>query len=336
MKKVILHCRLSPGDVLMLTAAVAALHAQYPGRYKTDVRTPCPALWENNPFITALEDDDPKMRHIVCHYPLVHDSNKLPYHFIHGFMRHLAGKLRIQLEPTAFRGDIHLSPKERSLTPQVQLLTGQKQPYWIICAGGKYDYTIKWWHRRRWQQVVDAFADRILFVQIGENGHYHPPLKNVLDLRGRTTLRELILLAHHSDGVLCPVTFLMHLAAAVPRPAGVGGLLPCVVVAGGREPSHWESYPGHQYLHTIGALPCCAAGGCWRSRTVPLNDGALHDDPAHLCLRPTPAGLPECMEMIKASHVIDAIQGYCHSGKEWPGFEVRPAVMSKTLTSNRN
>jgi hypothetical protein len=28
----------------------------------------------------------------------------------------------------------------------------------------------------------------------------------------------------------------------------------------------------HQFLHTIGALACCSAGGCWRSRTLPLVD----------------------------------------------------------------
>jgi ADP-heptose:LPS heptosyltransferase len=264
----------------------------------------------------------------------VHHSNELPYHFIHGYTRHLAEELGVRLEPVAFHGDIHLSPAERSLPPQVDALTNRKQPYWIICAGGKYDYTIKWWHRRRWQEVVDYFRGRALFVQVGEKGHYHPPLEGVLDLRGRTSLRELIWLVHHAEGVLCPVTLLMHLAAAVPRPGGTVALRPCVVVAGAREAPHWEAYPGHQYLHTVGTLPCCAQGGCWKSRTVPLGDGSPNDQPDHLCLRPMPSGLPECMEMIEPRHVIDAIEWCCRSSISFPSHPKHDPTTQLTNTQS--
>jgi ADP-heptose:LPS heptosyltransferase len=183
---------------------------------------------------------------------------------------------------------------------------GEERPFWIIAAGGKYDYTIKWWSRRRYQEVVDHFAGRILFVQVGEGGHFHPPLERVLDLRRRTSLRALVRLVHHSEGVLCPVTSLMHLAAAVPTPSGRPAARPCVVIAGGREPPHWEAYPTHQFLHTVGSLPCCARGGCWRSRTVPLGDGEPHDHPDRLCVDVV-RGLPRCMDMISARLVIDHV-----------------------------
>ena len=146
-------------------------------------------------------------------------------------------------------------------------------PYWIVAAGGKYDFTIKWWHFRRFQAVIDRFRDQIVFVQVGEAGHYHPPLEGVIDLRGKTTLRQLIHLVFRAQGVLCPVTLLMHLAAAVESGPGVPPERPCVVVAGGREAPHWEAYPAHQFIHTVGALACCARGGCWRSRVMPLGDG---------------------------------------------------------------
>lgn len=309
MEKLVLHCSLSPGDVVMLTAAVEALHKGHPGRFLTDVRTPCPDLWTQNPFITRLHDADPDVRHIRCHYPLIHQSNRLSYHFIHGYVRNLADQLGLALEPAAFRGDIHLTPDElRSDYPSKVVGGDGTKPFWIISAGGKFDYTIKWWHRRRWQAVVDHFRDRITFVQIGERGHPHPRLDHVIDMRGRTSLRQLILLMHRAGGVLCPVTLLMHLAAAVPRPEGQTGLRPCVVVAGGREPVHWEAYPGHQFLHTIGSLPCCAHGGCWKARTVPLGDGSPNDEPQRLCERPTDSGLPRCMELIEPAHVINAIE----------------------------
>jgi len=116
-------------------------------------------------------------------------------------------------------------------------------------------------------------------------------------------LRDLIRLVYYADGILCPVTLHMHLAAAVPLPPGRKRLRSCVVIAGGREPAHWEQYPGHHYLHTIGALECCATGGCWKSRTVPLGDGSKLDHPEALCRDVTSNGLPLCMEMITSRQV---------------------------------
>src|SRR3954469_16579198 len=112
MRKLILKCGLSPGDIVMLTAAVRDLHRCYPGRFVTDVRTSCPALWEHNPYITSLADTDPEVRTIECHYPLVHYSNQKPYHFIHGFIEHLNKQLGLEIHPTEFKGDIHLSENE--------------------------------------------------------------------------------------------------------------------------------------------------------------------------------------------------------------------------------
>jgi ADP-heptose:LPS heptosyltransferase len=307
MEKWVFENWLSPGDVVMLTAAIRDLHRAYPVRFLTDVRTACPALWENNPYLTPLDKEAADVRSIVCHYPLIHTCNDAPYHFIHGFIEYLNERLGLHIRPTEFKGDIHLSEQEKSQPSPVERALGKRRPYWIIAAGGKYDYTIKWWHRRRWQEVVDHFKGRLLFVQVGEKGHYHPPLKNVLDLRGKTTLRELIRLVYHADGILCPVTLHMHLAAAVPLPPGRKRLRSCVVVAGGREPAHWEQYPGHHFLHTIGALDCCATGGCWKSRTVPLGDGSRLDVPGALCLDVTAQGMPSCMEMITAEQVCDLL-----------------------------
>ena len=201
------------------------------------MRTSSPPLWENNPHITSLNKEDSDVKSIVCHYPLIHRCNDAPYHFIHGFIDYLNEQLGLQIRPTAFKGDIYLSEEEIARPSIVEETLGRPTSYWIIVAGGKYDFTIKWWHRRRWQEVVDHFSERILFVQVGEKGHYHPPLKGVLDLRGKTTLRDLIRLIYHAEGVVCPVTMHMHLAVSV-LPPGRKRLRSCVVIAGGREPAH--------------------------------------------------------------------------------------------------
>lgn len=303
--KLLLRCFQSPGDVVMLTAAIRDLHRAAPGRYVTDVRTPCPDLWRHNPYLTRLEDDQSGVETIECHYPLVHVSNREPFHFIHGYMQFLGEKLGIQIRPTEFRGDIHLSREERLTPPPfIQSLRGDL-PVWIVAAGGKYDFTTKWWHRRRYQQVVDALIDQVQFVQVGESGHYHPPLRNACDLRGRTSLRDLVRLVYHTDGVLCGVTLLMHLAAAVPLRDGQYSR-PAVVIAGGREAPHWEAYPTHQFLHTVGILPCCADGGCWKARTVPLGDGDEKDRPEQLCVDVV-GGMPHCMHLITAESVTKII-----------------------------
>ena len=313
MKKLILENRQSPGDIVMMTAAVHALHTHRPGQYQTDVRTPCDDLWLNNPYITSLNDADPEVQKVYCHYPLIHESNKVPHHFIFGMINHLNDQLGLQMQPRQFKGDIHLSDQEKSMVSRIAQITGDQQPYWIIDAGGKYDFTAKWWSTERYQQVVNHFKDRIRFVQIGEGGHHHPALEGVINLVGKTSLRELILLMHHAQGVLTPVSLPMHLAAAVETPAGMPPNRPCVVIAGGREPVTWEAYGHHQYIHTVGSLNCCKEGGCWKARTKRLGDGSPWDRPDQICVDAV-GDLPRCLHMITVEEVCRRIEQYFVGG----------------------
>jgi ADP-heptose:LPS heptosyltransferase len=312
-EKLILRNFQSPGDILMLTAAVRDLHACHPGRFATDVRTSCPDLWLHNPYLTPLAEDDPEVRVVDCHYPLIHRSNQTPYHFIHGFIEYLNDTLGLQVKPTAFKGDVHLSAEEKAWFARVQEAKGEARPFWLLASGGKHDYTIKWWDHQRYQAVVDHFAGRIEFVQVGEAHHHHPPLRGAVDLRGQTTLRQLVRLMHHAQGAVSAVSLLMHLAAAVePRP-GMPKNRACVVIAGGREPPHFTAYPHHQFIHTVGALMCCDDGGCWKSRTRPLGDGDEKDLPENLCVDPV-GDLPRCMHMITAETVIRRVETYFEGG----------------------
>lgn len=312
-RKLILRNFLSPGDLVMLTAAVRDLHRCHPGKFLTDVRSSCPELWAHNPHLTPLRETQRGVESIECHYPLIDRCNEEPYHCIHGFADFLSERLRLKIRPTDFRGDIHLSRDEQRWKSTVHELGGRDIPFWIVNAGGKFDFTIKWWDWRRYQKVVDHFRGKILFVQIGELGHHHPALENVVDLRGKTDLRQLVRLVYHSQGVLCGVTALMHLAAAVPTRPDRPRARAAVIVAGGREPTHWESYSHHQFLHTIGALKCCEKGGCWRARTHALGDGEPTDEPYNLCTDVV-GDLPRCMDMISASEVIRRIETYFDGG----------------------
>jgi hypothetical protein len=105
----------------------------------------------------------------------------------------------------------------------------------------------------------------------------------------------------------------MHLAPAVEVKGGRPVNRPCVVIAGGREPSHWEAYTNHQFVHTNGALPCCEQGGCWRSRVLPIWDGDEKDQEDRRCVDVV-RGLPRCLDIITAEEVIRRITLYFEGG----------------------
>ena len=306
-KDIVLTNSQSPGDIVVLTAAVRDLHRCYPGSFRTYVQTSAIELWDNNPLV--LRDASPPKTavKIECRYPLIHSSNMLPLHFIHGFINFLNQALDLSILPTRFSGDIYLSESEKERYNHLKALAAGRQ-VWILNAGGKTDFTTKHWIRERWQKVVDYFREEILFVQVGAKGDIHSRLKDVHDLVGHTSLRDLVSLVYACDGIVCPVTFLMHLAAAVPTKQA--GLRPCVVIAGGREPPHWEAYPGHQFIHTVGALKCCQNGGCWKSKRFPSELDFDAGESEQLLCEDMLDDWPRCMQLISVGRVCSSVDIY--------------------------
>lgn len=210
-----------------------------------------------------------------------------------GYVEWFANKLKIPLRLEVNRPYLYLSREERSWIPQVE------RPFWIVNAGVKKDFTCKGWGHERYQEVVDKLQGKVKFVQIGEKGHEHKPLNGVVDLLGKTDTRQLIRLVYHSSGGVGPSTFLQHLCAAWEKPY--------VCLLGGREPVAWVQYPKQTTLHTIGQLDCCRSRACWKSRVVPLGDGAHQD--GSLCAKPV-NGVPECLTRITPNKVMEAVLGY--------------------------
>jgi len=306
-KKVILENYQSPGDLVMMTAAVRDLHRAYPNKFITDVRTSCGDVWLNNPHITHVDDKDQSAIRVRAEYPLIHQSNGGALPFIHGFAQDLADKLGVPRFPiTKYAGDIHISAQESSWYSAPREILGKDVPYWVIDAGYKSDFTCKNWGKKNWQQLVEMCPE-IQFVQIGHRDHIHPKLAgdNVIDLVGKTDTRQLIRLVYNSFGVVTPCSFPFVLAYSIPpHPRFKRKSRPCVVVAGGREPVEWQQAPNVMFMHTCGALPCCDYGGCWVSRVKPIGDGDHKDK--NTCLHPVACGdefIPRCMQMIRADHV---------------------------------
>lgn len=301
-RKLIIKSNLSPGDIMTLTAAIESLHATYPKQFITDVRTPAREIWENNPHITRLNESDAET--IEVGYPIIHKSNHRSVAFLEGYTAHLGEKLNLPLRLTTNRPHLYLSEDEKRWLNQVRdsfpELAQRDVPFWLVNAGVKSDYTAKQWPVEYYQEVIKKTCGRIQWVQIGSKDHDHPQLRGVLDLRGKTTHRQLIRLAWHAKGGLGPVTYLQHLMAAWEKPY-------CCIL-GGREPVPWVQYPLQQTFHTIGLLPCCRTGACWKSRVVPLNDKDQKN--SDLCHKPVlgfDRPVAQCMARIKPDEVVQVL-----------------------------
>lgn len=326
--RVILNNRLAPGDILVMTNALRDLKKTLP-HLKIDVRTPCMEIFDNNPNITKFDYDNTKYEKINSwfqnngtedgnrtrvayfdgvtvvdmHYPAIHSSGTNGNHFCEGHGKFLEKLFSIRLNQTEIRPEIYLTQTEREW-PSPSLLRGSHRgKYWVINAGSKGDYTLKQYHR--YQEVVDLLKDDITFIQIGQLGHSHEPLKGCIDLRGKTSVRELFRLIHKAEGVLTCVSFPMHIAAAFSKP--------CVVVAGAREGTRWELYPNHQFIYLNGTLPCARYDGCWRSQ---------HKD----CVDMTEAGIPKCMTIITPEMVAERVRLYYSGGILQ--YEEKPEVVN--------
>lgn len=298
----------SPGDILMLTSAVRDLKKSHP-EYQINVRTSAQELWQNNPYLDHSVTEQNADKVIKCEYPLIHRSTQGQYHFIHGFRLFLEDKLGVKIPSGDFCVDVHLNEREKN-DSYISDLVGDN-PFWIVDAGYKSDFTCKMWELDRYQQVVNMTKDRINWVQIGTGNHNHKPLENVINLLGKTNHRQFLSLMYGASGVLTPVSYPMHLATT-PWKNHPNEHRPCVVIAGSREPSQWEAYPTHRFLHNCGILSCSMKGACWKSRIEKLNDGRSQDN--SLCVKPivTASGqkIPKCLDLITSQLVVDNINLY--------------------------
>ncbi len=324
-QKLILKNHQSAGDIVQFSYAIKSLHESHGNKYLTDVRTSANEFFIGNPFITKLDEKDPEVKQIELNYPSINQSNQYPVHFVNAFTLDLAKKLGIKIQQTAWTPSIFITPDDMKNNIVKQII-GRNVPYCLISCGHKLDFTAKAWDFDRYQKLVDNHPD-IWFVRTGATGknHVQPELKgkNLIDLVGKTTLRDMVALVYHSFLVITPISLPMHLAYAVPpnhlfnrKSRG------CIVIAGGREPNHWQQGPNQQFLHTCGMLSCCSQGGCWKSRTVPLNDGDSKDK--SLCEFPilleSGQTIPKCMEMISVEEVSRLIDKYYSQLEYRPRF----------------
>lgn len=316
-EKIVLVNSLSPGDVLMMTGAIRSLHKEYPGRFLTDVRSPCNEIFANSPYITPLHPHSPQrerdiieqlkkdlnhppiefdnIKYLIAHYPEIHRSGMTGTHFSDGHRIFLSKQLNIPIPSTGMQPDIFFSKSELNAINPIEKFyphAVQGKSYWVINAGIKNDYTLKWYDH--YQEVIDLLKDKIQFVQVGHAAHDHKPLNGVLDMRGKTSLRELFRVCKEADGIVSCVSMPMVVAAALEKP--------CVVVAGAREGVRWQLNPDHQFLYRNGVMSCATRDGCWKSKTTE-------------CINKADNGQPLCMELIRPEDIVRSIELYYLGGR---------------------
>jgi ADP-heptose:LPS heptosyltransferase len=294
-KKVLFKTFLSPGDIMTLTAAIESIHIQFPNEFLTGVATSQQEIFSNNPHIVPLFEYDDDVKVIDVHYDSINVSNQTSAQFIRGYTDFISKELQIPLTLQVNRPYVYLSDEEKA----TRLIPGD---YAIINAGVKDCYTCKQWPIEYYQEVVNRTRN-VQWAQVGESHpqHFHPKLTGVVDLIGKTTIREFLSLVANCRGAIGPVTFLMHSCAAFEKQY--------ICLNGGREPVAWVQYPKQQTLHTIGMLDCCQDNACWKSRVIPLGDD--NDDPKYVCRYPITTGLApygKCMSLITPDDVTSIIR----------------------------
>jgi len=282
----------------MSTSALRDLHKAYPNEYLTDIRVPtgCEQIFFNNPYVTHIDNEDNDAKYIKLNYEEIHRSGMSGLPFASAHTIDLGKAIGRPIPSTTLRPDIFLSQDEIGWPSPVVVKHGYQERYWIINAGVKNDYTLKYYPY--YQEVVDGLAGKITFVQVGQIEHNHPALKNVIDMRGQTDLRELFRLSYHADGALNAVSLQMVIMMALDKP--------CVVISGAREGVRWQLCGSHRFLYVNGAMKCAPGGdGCWKSKKA---------DCVNLV-----EGEPLCMKLITPELVISSILMYYEGGRlTWP------------------
>jgi hypothetical protein len=286
----ILRCTGGLGDVTALSGAIRDLHLAAPGSFRVVIRHWAAHLFKGLPpdetiaeFAEARANPPLASGEFGVNVPIsLYGDGNIHLQELHAQqLRRIAG---IDFPTTRLGGDLRLTDEEKAWVPPWPL----DLPVCILNAGSKQDFTVKQPDPLPLAMLVRRFAGRIRFVQVGGRHHLHPAIEGAIDFRRRpddpesvwTDFRWTMLAMYRARLVISPVSWPAHLAAALELPAEAPPRR-CIVIGGGRENPALTRYPGHDFIDTIGQLPCCEKP-CWLMKT------------RSECLAPVPrAGTPD-------------------------------------------
>lgn len=243
------------GDDLLLTVVLREFRrrgyggvwmvSRYPElfRFNDDPERVVPWCGDHERWIKAFRWD--LLRPWYSHYVPVEDRDVSPPRHILSMMCEKAGIIG----PVTLKPLLTLSDEERDAGA---LLPRQL----VIQSSGldaRFSMLTKQWFVERYQEVVDTLRPDFNLIQIGSPKD--PPLDGVLDLRGKTSLRETASIMSRSLAFIGSVGFPMHLARAVDCRS--------VIIYGGRELPSQSGYTCNVNLHApVGCSPCWKLNTC--------------------------------------------------------------------------
>jgi ADP-heptose:LPS heptosyltransferase len=239
------------GDVLMCTPALRALKRANPKRrihFYTEMPDLVRGLW----FIDAVSTvaEQPPLT-----IAMTYEGGIPP-------RRHLA---RIMADRIAIRADditpdcvvpmglVEKFKREWAHLPHPHILVQRRAGPWT---------PNKDWPEEFWEKLIRSLLRTATIVEIGEavQERVDAGVPRYIDLRGKTTLQELVASVAAADILIAPDSGPIHIAAAVRTPA--------VVILGGYILPEHTAYPGHRVLHTpMHCSPCWLKSPCPSGRT---------------------------------------------------------------------
>lgn len=305
MKKILIQPMGCPEDSIILTPVIRDLKEAYKDLYAINVDPLLFEIWETNPYIDRTVTKENADVILSPRLEAIKDSNIVFIHAVDAFRRDLEETLGITIPKGKHCCEVYLNDKEKEIAYLNDLIPDTR--FWIIHNGIRLP--VANWYQSRWQSIVDHFKDKLTFVQVGFNRFEKiPELKNVINLVGKITHRQLLSLVYQSAGIITYADYFVHLATIEGRNDRIMQNRPCVVLSGGRTSPLLHSYINHDNIHTCGKLPCCDNGGCWATDVKPV-EGYKRTLCKFVCHKEDEL-VPLCMDMISVEKVINSIENY--------------------------
>ena len=179
--------------------------------------------------------------------------------------------------------EMYFSPREEESVDRLQESLKLATDFVVIEPYSKSHWfgDLREWSFERWERVVKSVREQnVPVVQIGEGGR--PILEGAIDMTGRTSFREAVLLMKRARLFLGQDGGLMHAANAVN--------VPSVIVWGGVNLPDFIGYRKHTVLcRHVDCAPCGLRGDCPYDK--------------------------KCLTTVEASEVISTVSGMLASSK---------------------
>lgn len=276
------------GDVVILTNVIHNLKKSFPDiNFCVDAKNNYLDVFENNPYISWFDKDVADF-FVECVYAPYSQKTANAGSCISAFNINAFEKMRrITSEDKFF---IHI------LTPEffIKIDDNKYGDYCIINANCQTCSETKSYPF--YQDVINSRKD-IKFIQIGGNEERDitSNLDGVIDLRGKTSVKELISIVANAKCVISPPSAIVHIAAAFPN-------VKTIVLSGAREP-----YILTKYENTIHLTSKCEDG--WNEK-IGCMKFFMRDIDGRTCRRAIMIKgrkYPKCMCEIKKDDICNLI-----------------------------